>query len=95
VFSESSPVISEPVLVSAHNNETVREVAKGENSSVQEVPVTDVSQVLEKQGSVGSDTSNDAERVREERAAVKAQAAFRGYLVIFVFSQIICFIDPP
>ena len=85
VFSESSPVISEPVLVSAHNNETVREVAKGENSSVQEVPVTDVSQDLEKQGSVGSDTSNDAERVKEERAAVKAQAAFRGYLVIFVF----------
>ncbi|AQK95829.1 Protein IQ-DOMAIN 31, partial [Zea mays] len=80
VFSESSPVISEPVLVSAHNNETVREVAKGENSSVQEVPVTDVSQDLEKQGSVGSDTSNDAERVKEERAAVKAQAAFRGYL---------------
>ena len=45
-FSESSPVISEPVLVSAHNNETEREVAKGENSSVQEVPVTDVSQDL-------------------------------------------------
>lgn len=88
VFSENSPVISEPVLVSAHNNETVREVAKGENSSVQEVPVTDVSQDLEKQGSVGSDTSNDAERVREERAAVKAQAAFRGYLVIFVFLKL-------
>jgi len=85
-FSESSPVISEPVLVSAHNNETAREVAKGENSSVQEeVPVTDVSQDLEKQGTVGSDTSNDAERSREEQAAVKAQAAFRGYLVTFVF----------
>jgi len=79
-FSESSPVISEPVLVSAHNNETAREAAKGENSSVQEVPVTDVSQDLEKQGTVGSDTSNDAERLREEQAAVKAQAAFRGYL---------------
>jgi len=85
-FSESSPVISEPVLVSAHNNETAREVAKAENSSVQEeVPVTDVCQDLEKQGAVGSDSSNDADRVREEQAAVKAQAAFRGYLVIFVF----------
>ena len=84
-FSESSPVISEPVLVSAHNNETAREVAKAENSSVQEeVPVTDVCQDLEKQGA-GSDSSNDADRVREEQAAVKAQAAFRGYLVIFVF----------
>jgi len=93
-FSESSPVISEPVLVSAHNNETEREVAKGENSSVQEeVPVTDVSQDLEKQGTVGSDTSNDADRLREEQAAVKAQAAFRGYLVTFVFFlQIIYFI---
>jgi hypothetical protein len=87
-FSESSPVISEPVLVSAHNNETAREAAKGENSSVQEVPVTDVSQDLEKQGTVGSDTSNDAERLREEQAAVKAQAAFRGYLVIFVFLKL-------
>ncbi|ONM54236.1 hypothetical protein ZEAMMB73_Zm00001d020088 [Zea mays] len=48
-FSESSPVISELVLVSAHNNEIMREVAKGENSSVQEVLVTDVSQDLEKQ----------------------------------------------
>ncbi|OEL35578.1 Protein IQ-DOMAIN 31 [Dichanthelium oligosanthes] len=80
-FSESSPVISEPVLVSAHNNETVREVAKGDNSSVQgEVAVPDVNEDLEKHVSVGSDASNDAERLREEQAAVKAQAAFRGYL---------------
>ncbi|KAG2617899.1 hypothetical protein PVAP13_3NG258057 [Panicum virgatum] len=80
-FAESSPVISEPVLVSAHNNETVREVAKGENSNSQgEVAVPDVNQDLEKHVTVGSDASNDAERLREEHAAVKAQAAFRGYL---------------
>ncbi|CAN6336972.1 unnamed protein product [Urochloa humidicola] len=80
-FSESSPVISEPVLVTAHNNETVREVANVENSSVQgEVAVPDVTQDLEKHGTVDSDASNDAERMREEQAAVKAQAAFRGYL---------------
>ena len=84
-FSESSPVISEPVLVSAHNTETAREVAKGENSNSQgEVAVPDVNQDLEKHVTVGSDASNDAERLREEHAAVKAQAAFRGYLVIFV-----------
>lgn len=83
-FSDSSPVISEPVLVSAHNNETAREVAKVENSSVQgEVTVPDVNQDLEKHVSVGSDGSNDAERLKEEQAAVKAQAAFRGYLVIY------------
>lgn len=85
-FSESSPVISEPVLVSAHNNEAAREVPKGENSSVQgEVAVTDVNQELEKHDTVGSYVSNDAERLREEQAAVKAQAAFRGYLVMFIF----------
>jgi hypothetical protein len=44
--SLSSPVILEPVFVSAHNNETMCEVAKSENSSVQEVPVCDVSQDL-------------------------------------------------
>jgi hypothetical protein len=36
---------------------------------------------LEKQSTGGSDVlSNDLERVKEEQAAVKAQAAFRGYL---------------
>ncbi|XP_062231991.1 protein IQ-DOMAIN 31-like [Phragmites australis] len=80
-FSESSPVISEPVLVNAHNNETVPEVTRGDNSSSQgEVAVRDVNQDLEKQDTVGSDASNDPERLREEQAAVKAQAAFRGYL---------------
>ncbi|TVU20461.1 hypothetical protein EJB05_36669 [Eragrostis curvula] len=80
-FSESSPVISEPMLVSSHNNETVPEVTKGENSNSQgEVAAHDVSHDLEKQGTAGSDASNEAERLREEQAAVKAQAAFRGYL---------------
>ncbi|KAL6851661.1 hypothetical protein ACP4OV_020225 [Aristida adscensionis] len=80
-FSESSPVISEPVLVSSHHNENVQEVAKGVNSSVQvESAVQDVNQDLEKQGTGVSDVSNDPERLREEQAAVKAQAAFRGYL---------------
>ncbi|XP_052157456.1 protein IQ-DOMAIN 31-like [Oryza glaberrima] len=78
---ESSPVISEPVLVTPHNNEAVQEVGRGENSSLQgEVVVRDVSQDLEKQNTVVSDASNDPERLREEQAAVKAQAAFRGYL---------------
>ncbi|KAK3138157.1 hypothetical protein QOZ80_5AG0365260 [Eleusine coracana subsp. coracana] len=80
-FAESSPVISEPVLVSSHNNQTVPEVTKGENSNSQgEVEVLDVSHDLEKQGTTGSAVSNEAERLREEQAAVTAQAAFRGYL---------------
>ncbi|KAF0924289.1 hypothetical protein E2562_009991 [Oryza meyeriana var. granulata] len=78
---ESSPVISEPVLVTPHNNEAVKEVGRGENSSLQgEVVVRDVNQDVEKQNTVVSDASNDPDRLREEQAAVKAQAAFRGYL---------------
>ncbi|KAG8086204.1 hypothetical protein GUJ93_ZPchr0010g10177 [Zizania palustris] len=77
---DSSPVISEPVLVTPHNNEAVQEVGKGENSSLQGEVVRNVNQDLEKQSTVGSDASNGPERLREEQAAVKAQAAFRGYL---------------
>jgi hypothetical protein len=92
-FSESSPVISEPVLVSSHNNETVPEVTKGENSNSQgEVEVRDVSHDLERQVTAGSAASNEAERLREEQAAVKAQAAFRGYLVLLLFSVCSCLV---
>uniref|UniRef100_A0A0D9WJ33 DUF4005 domain-containing protein n=1 Tax=Leersia perrieri TaxID=77586 RepID=A0A0D9WJ33_9ORYZ len=78
---ESSPVISEPVLVTPHNTEAVQEVGRGDNSSLQsEVVARDVSQDLEKQNIVVSDEPNDPDRLREEQAAVKAQAAFRGYL---------------
>lgn len=35
------------------------------------------------QGIAGSDAPNDAERIKQEHAATKAQAAIRGYLVIF------------
>jgi hypothetical protein len=85
-FSESSPVISEPVLVTPHNNDAVPEVAKGESSSFRgeaAVAAREVNLELEKQSTGGSDVlSNDLERVKEEQAAVKAQAAFRGYLVM-------------
>ncbi|XP_037473127.1 protein IQ-DOMAIN 31-like isoform X1 [Triticum dicoccoides] len=82
-FSESSPVISEPVLVTPRNNDAVPEVGKGENSSSQGEAAAqqEVNHDLEKQSTAGSDVlSNDPERLKEEQAAVKAQAAFRGYL---------------
>jgi hypothetical protein len=93
-FSESSPVISEPVLVTSHNNKTVPEATKGENSNSQvEAEVRDVSPDPEKQGTAGpaASVSIEAERLREEQAAVKAQAAFRGYLVMLLFSVWSCF----
>jgi hypothetical protein len=83
-------VISEPVLVTPHNNDAVPEVGKGENSSFPgEAAARDVNQDLEKQSTVGSDVlSNDPERMKEEQAAVKAQAAFRGYLVMLFLIMI-------
>jgi hypothetical protein len=86
-FTETSPIISDPVLVSAHNNEaTIPAGATEENSSIQaDVPVTPpvTNQEFDTQRVVELDTSeNQEEKIREEKAAVKAQAAFRGYLVI-------------
>ena len=78
-------MISEPVLVTPHNNDAVPEVGKGENSSVrgEAAAAPEVNLDLEKQSTGGSDVlSNDPERLRGEQAAVKAQAAFRGYLVM-------------
>ncbi|OVA13314.1 IQ motif [Macleaya cordata] len=43
------------------------------------VPVPEI-QDADKQGNTGSSAPNDPERIREEHAATKAQAAFRGYL---------------
>jgi hypothetical protein len=36
----------------------------------------------------GADTSNDAERVSEQRAVMMAQATFPYYLVIFVYLKL-------
>lgn len=80
-------MISEPVLVTPRNNDAVPEVGKGENSSSQaEAAVQhEVNHDLDKQSTGGSDVlSNDPERLKEEQAAVKAQAAFRGYLVMLI-----------
>lgn len=73
--TENSPVISEPVLVSTHSNGTNRELEKGNSSNLGVVT------------SVTLPTSHGAEnqhpeKVREEQAAIKAQAVFRGFLVV-------------
>lgn len=68
-FSDTSPLISEPVLVSSHNNGTLSEISNLPNG-----------RAIENMVRVGSDTQISPEKLREELAAVKAQAAFRGYL---------------
>ncbi|KAJ0971292.1 hypothetical protein J5N97_019251 [Dioscorea zingiberensis] len=78
----NSPVISEPVLVSTDRRGITQEIDKGVLSNVGNdgAVITASHQDTDKLGTLVSSVSNDPERVREEQAAVKAQAAFRGYL---------------
>ncbi|KAL6614612.1 hypothetical protein ACP70R_036882 [Stipagrostis hirtigluma subsp. patula] len=75
-FSENSPVISEPVLVTPHKNGAVSANGKTENSNLPSDQT--FSQDMQNQSIVESTTS--VGELGEEKAAVKAQAAFRGYL---------------
>lgn len=70
--TENAPVISEPVLVITHNNGVNPELEVGKPSSFGD----DGSHILP--ASQGVET--DPEKVKEEQAAIKAQAAFRGFL---------------
>jgi len=83
--TENSPVISEPVLVSTHSNGINPELEKGNSSSLgaNASSILPTSQVAENQGISGPVASKDQEKFREEQAAIKAQAAFRGFLVGF------------
>lgn len=74
-FSENSPVISEPVLVNTHKNGAVN--VKAENTKLP----SDLSghQDQHNQSIIESQTLI-SEQLGEDQAAVKAQAAFRGYL---------------
>lgn len=74
------PLDSHPTRNTIHRDE--RRLAEDKESvdlSLQGSQVTD-SQILTLQ-----DASYDPEKIRQEKAATKAQAVFRGYLVIFSF----------
>ncbi|TKW16421.1 hypothetical protein SEVIR_5G298700v4 [Setaria viridis] len=73
-LSENSPVISEPVLVNPHKNGAVSANVKAENVNL---PGDRAGQ--QNQSIVESETSGPGQ-LGEDQAAVKAQAAFRGYL---------------
>ncbi|KAJ4787440.1 IQ-domain 28 [Rhynchospora pubera] len=91
-FTETSPVISDPVLVTAHSNGAPNPAGtKEENSGTRaDVPVSPLAtQELDTQRVVELDTSeNLEEKIREEKAAVTAQAAFRGYLARRAFKAL-------
>jgi len=76
-FSENSPVISEPVLVKAHKNGAVSVNGKAEDVNLPSDRAGQ--QDLQNQSIVESETSVPGQ-LGEDQAAVKAQAAFRGYL---------------
>ncbi|KAG1367598.1 protein IQ-DOMAIN 31-like [Cocos nucifera] len=78
----NSSVISEPVLVSTDNNGNILNLERGTPSNLDgdRGMLSTTSQDAEKQAFARYDTSNDPEKLREEQAAIKAQAAFRGYL---------------
>ncbi|XP_062219679.1 protein IQ-DOMAIN 31-like isoform X2 [Phragmites australis] len=76
-FSENSPVISEPVLVNTHKNGAVSANGKAEHSNLPSDRAGQ--QDVQNQSIVESKTSGPGQ-LGEEQAAVKAQAAFRGYL---------------
>lgn len=88
----NSRVISEPVLVSTSNNEIIPNLEKGTPSNLvgDGVVLSATSQDAEKQESGGYEASNDAEKFREEQAAIKAQASFRGYLVFSWLELFFC-----
>ncbi|KAM0932675.1 putative IQ motif, EF-hand binding protein [Dioscorea sansibarensis] len=77
----NSPVISEPVLVSTGRSGIIPGIEKGAPSNLP----NDGAGVLayqheDKSGNLGPTASNDQGKLREEQAAVKAQAAARGFL---------------
>lgn len=90
VSTENSPVISEPILVSTHSRIN-QELENGNSSSLgADTSVTlPTSQGEGNQGTAGPVASNDTEKFREEQAAIKAQSAFRGFLVV---SPILCYL---
>nr|ACG42575.1 calmodulin binding protein [Zea mays] len=72
-LSESSPVISEPVLVNIHKNVAINgKAADASDRARQQDP--------QSQSVVESRSSAPAAQLGEDQAAAKAQAAFRGYL---------------
>ncbi|XP_015698521.1 protein IQ-DOMAIN 31-like [Oryza brachyantha] len=80
-LSENPTVISEPVVVNSHNDETASTIGNAENCKLPKGGAVEaMGQDVENQNIVRSKTPSRPEKLSEELAAVKAQAAFRGYL---------------
>lgn len=81
------PLTSHLTPKTTHSNERKlelenKEAVDGSESGAMSLPG---SQVADSQNFTPEDAPDDPGRIRQEEAATKAQAAFRGYLVIFCF----------
>lgn len=84
-FASVPPVASQPDPSIVDRNEVEFENKGAESVSHDGGVLLAASQDTEPQGSIPRDAPCDPEQIRKEQAATKAQAAFRGYLVSFVF----------
>lgn len=78
------PFISLPIAANANRNGEISELEKGLASNVPSGgDILPANHDAEGQVTVGYESSDALEKFKEEQAAIKAQAAFRGYLVNF------------
>ncbi|KAK1258983.1 Protein IQ-DOMAIN 31 [Acorus gramineus] len=80
VLAVGSPTISQPIPVSTDRSGADLELENGVAGASSGVGSLPVNPDGEKHATAGSISSNDVEKSIEEKAATKAQAAFRGYL---------------
>lgn len=85
ITNGDSPVISEPLLISTHSIGPTSELEKRNplNASVNTSLVSSTGQAAEKHEVAETVASTNPLKIREEEAATKAQAVFRGFLVFF------------
>lgn len=84
-FASVPPVASypDPITVDRNERNLEFESKEAESASHDGGILLAASQDTEAQGSTPPEVPCDPEQIRKEQAATKAQAAFRGYLVIF------------
>lgn len=79
-----SPVVSHPIPIITDRAERKSEQETKETANLQhDGGVLSLGNQDTLQGSTPQDAPSDPEKIRQEKAATMAQAAFRGYLVIF------------
>ena len=90
-LSVDPPSISAPILVSSARN--VVDSEKGIPTQLPKDGVNIPSSNVEENDATISNFGNpeDPDRIRRDQAAVKAQAAFRGYLVAYSLFKSYCY----